>query len=123
MCVVGLKFISKLSYQEFIEVEIVMNLEALIFLLMTYFGSEKHVKSLAIVNCMDQNNSFKLMSKLILSGFSVVNFPLNENINISLSSNYFQDFMKNSHLLGIYLDFNCNFADKFIQSVSYSIEK
>lgn len=119
----GLKFISKLSYQEFIEVEIVMNLEALIFLLMTYFGSEKHVKSLAIVNCMDQNNSFKLISKLFLSGFSVVNLPLNENINISLSSNYFQDFMKNSHLLGIYLDFNCNFADKFIQSVSYFIEK
>lgn len=94
-----------------------MSLDALIFLLINYFGSEKHAKSLAVMNCMDQNSNFKLFNSLFTNGFSVVYIPLHENTSTAVSTYYMQNFRKGSSLLGVYLDFNCKFAEKVIQSV------
>lgn len=97
-----------------------MSLDALIFLLINYFGSEKHVKSLAVINCMDQNSNFKLSNSLSMNGFSVVNILLHKNTSITIPTYNMQNFSKDSNLLGVYLDFNCKFAEKVIQSVDIS---
>lgn len=96
-----------------------MNLNALIYLLINYFGNEKLVKSLLIANCIDQHNNFNLFNRLFLSGFSVGHISIDENReDISSSVDYLQNFTKGPELLGIYLDSRCNLSKHFIHSAS-----
>lgn len=98
-----------------------MNLDVILYLLTNYFGVEKHLKSLAVVNCMDPSDNFKLLNNLFLHDIQVVNIRLNKHIDVKLSVDYLQSFSKSSNLMGVYLDYGCDFSDTFIQLVSLNL--
>lgn len=94
-----------------------MNLNALLYLLVNYFGSEKHIKSLVVVNCFDKTENFKLLKELSLSKISALSVSIND-INETKWPEQLIDFSSKTHSLGIYLDYSCSSSEEFIEAVS-----
>lgn len=94
-----------------------MNLNSLVYLLFHFFGIEKHVKSLAIIHCFDENTSFEIMKLLSSHGFSIFLVPINES-NIVQAATSIQKHGFDLNSLGIYLDYGCNSSEEIIASVS-----
>lgn len=92
-----------------------MKLNSLVYLSYHFFGIEKHVKSLAILHCFDENFSVGVSRLLSSHSFSILLIPIN-GTNIEPATAAIQSFGSNS--LGIYLDYNCNSSDEILTSVS-----
>lgn len=90
-----------------------MNLNALIYLLVNFFENERHISSLAIVNCFEEMDNVKLLKELSFNNLSVLLIPLNETNRSELANH-----LINFGILGVYLDYSCESSDKFIESVS-----
>lgn len=97
-----------------------MNLDSLFYLLYHFFGIEKHVESLAIVHCFDENTSAGISRLLSSHGFSMLLIPINET-NIKQATTAIQRHSCGLNSLGIYLDYTCSSSDKIIESVSMQI--
>lgn len=92
-----------------------MNLNSLLYLLITYFGSEKHTRSLAIMNCMNQENNALLLQRLSFDRFTVLFIPVNETSN---PSDKLLKFSRSLNSLGVYLDYNCISSEKIFKAVN-----
>lgn len=94
-----------------------MNLNAVIYLLINYFGSEKHISSLAIVNCLEEMENVELLKELSFSNFSVLLIPVNEMDGSQLVKKL-TNFSIELNSLGVYLDYSCISSVNIIESVS-----
>lgn len=94
-----------------------MNLNYLFYLLGHFFGIERHVKSLAIVHCFDENTSIEILNFLSSYGYQIFSIPINK-LNATQATTIIQEDSKGSNLLGVFLDYECNSSAEFVVSVS-----
>lgn len=92
-----------------------MNLNALLYFLVHYFGRERQTRSLVVMNCMSHENNVMLLNRLSLDGFSVLILPVNKTTNSSVDLLKFRSGLVS---LGVYLDYNCMSSEKIIETVS-----
>lgn len=91
-----------------------MNLNTLLYLLYNFFGVERHIQSITIVNCLSELDSVKLLKGISTESFSV-HLMSSNSFNATSSAKFIQ---KASGSLGVFLDYNCASSDRFIESVS-----
>lgn len=96
---------------------VTMHLNTMFYLLFHFFGIEKHVKSLAIVHCFDENTNVEISKLLSNHGFSIFLIPINDS-NITQATMAIQKHSFGLNSLGIFLDYDCNSSEEFITFVS-----